>query len=324
MTEIVKGFVSSAEQISNLVTITDPYQVLFQAYILQVTKKDSNDLGITWGAGTDEGVAQGVLNFIELGDAAGNAILPKDMNPFFGKNINRLSRVEAQVKAWEESGKAKVISKPNLMVYASAVPQNKALSGWGGENGEKQAISDQGLAFVEVGQTVQVEKDAGNNKTSYEPFEAKLKLCIRDLYIDEDNELKFSVFAQQEELSFERGNGSIPDKHTRSIMTTLKVKDQSTIALGGLISNNRSETWSGVPGLSKLPLVGRFFKHKSVSNTENELIILLTPKITNKETDLANNTKFETVEVPQRNDRLEKLHKVFDRIKSSHTPAEEK
>lgn len=315
MSEVVKGFVSNEDQISNLVTISEPYQVMFQAYILQVTKKNSDDLGITWGSNG----GSGLLNFIEVGDAAGKAILPKDMNPFYMKNINRLSLVEAQVKAWEESGKAKVISKPNLMVYASAVAQNKAESSWGGEKNSKNAESDQGLAFVEVGQTVQVEKDAGNGKTSYEPFEAKLKLCIRDLYIDGD-ELKFSVYAQQEELSFERGSGASPDLHSRNIMTTLRVKDQQTVALGGLISKNQSESWSGVPGLRRLPLIGRLFRHRSVNNSENELIILLTPKITNRESDLAGNKKFETINIPRRSDKLENLNNIFDQIKSSHVP----
>ena len=322
MSEIVKGFVTDEKQISNLVTITDPYQVVFQAYILQVTKKNSEDLGIKWG-GTD--VGYGTLNFGEIGDGAGNAILPKHMNPFYMKNVNRLSLVEAQVKAWEESGKAKVISKPNLMVYASAIPQpsyfSKAESSWHGEVNPTDPANDQGLAFVDVGQTVQVEKDAGNGKTSFEPFEAKLRLCIRDLYIDDD-ELKFSVYAQQEELSFERGNGASPDKHSRDIMTTVRIKDQQTIALGGLISKNNSVSWYGVPGLSRLPLVGRLFRHRSVSNSENELIILLTPKITNKERDLAGNKRFETIKVPRRSDKLENLNNIFEQIKSSHIPAD--
>lgn len=317
--ETVKGFVSNESQISNLVTISDPYQVMFQAYILQVTKNNTNDLGIKWGSNGENG-GYGILNFIENGTSAGTAIVPKHVNPFAMKNINRLGLVEAQVKAWEEAGKAKIISKPNLVVYASAVAQHKAESGWAGEIDSKDAESDQGLAFVEVGQTVQVEKDAGNNKTSYEPFEAKLKLCVRDLYIDGD-ELKFSVYAQQEELSYERGN-KIPDKHTRNIMTTMRVKDQQTVALGGLINKNHTESWSGVPGLSRLPLVGRLFKHKNVDDQENELIILLTPKITNKERDLAGNKRFETIPVPKRSDRLENLDKVFNQIKSSHVPAD--
>ena len=193
------------------------------------------------------------------------------------------------------------------------------------EHGVEQVAGegDPGLAYVDVGQTVQVEKDAGNGKTSYEPFEAKLRLCIRDLYIDDD-ELKFSVYAQQEELSFERGNGVSPDKHSRDIMTTVKIKDEQTIALGGLISKNNSVSWYGVPGLSRLPVVGRLFKHRSVNNSENELIILLTPKITNKERDLAGNSKFKTINVPRRSDKLENLNNIFEQIKSSHVPSKTK
>ena len=339
MSEIVKGFVSDEKQISNLVTIKDPYQVVFQAYILQVTKKNANDLGITWGG---EGLGAGQLGFIEIPGAAqtvldwpgpdqstGYAKIPNKMNPFYMKNINRFSRIAAMVKAWEESGKAKVVSKPNLLVYASAIPQpnhySKAESSWEGEANRNGPEGDPGLARVGVSQTVQVEKDAGNGKTSYEPFEAELGLTIRDLYIDEDeNELKFSVYVKQEELSFERGNGASPDKHGRDIMTTVKIKDEQTIALGGLISKNNSVTWSAVPGLSRLPLVGRLFKHRSVSSSENELIILLTPKITNKDHDLLGNKRFGTVNVPKRSDKLENLNNIFERIKSSHIPSNQK
>ncbi len=105
-------------------------------------------------------------------------------------------------------------------------------------------------------------------------------------------------------------------------MTTVRIKDQQTIALGGLISKNNSISWYGVPGLSRLPLVGRLFKHRSVSNSENELIILLTPKIINKEKDLLGNKKFETIKVPRRSDKLENLNNIFEQIKSSHVPAD--
>ena len=49
------------------------------------------------------------------------------------------------------------------MVYASAVSQNKAESSWGGEINPKEAESDQGLAYVKVGQTVIYSKYAGTD-----------------------------------------------------------------------------------------------------------------------------------------------------------------
>ena len=133
--------------------------------------------------------------------------------------------------------------------------------------------------------------------------------------------MKFSVFAQQEELSYEKGNGLPPDKHSRNIMTTLRVKDQQTVALGGLISQNKSESWNGIPGLSRIPYLGRLFRHRSVSNSENELIILLTPRITSKDKDLAGNKRFEANGTSKPSDRLKNLNNIFEQIKSSHVPA---
>lgn len=327
LTETVLGFVSDEKQISNLVIIEDPIQVVFQAYILQVSKNNTKDLGIEWG-GDENGL--GSLKFLEnasndfLGTAVGGgAPVPKYMNPFYMNNINRFERIAAMVRAWEESGKAKVIANPKLLVYANATMRKIAAAGWTEEKEESDSSSsieqDAGLAFVDVGQEIKYPAgiDAAGGPT-YDSIEATLKLVIRDMYVH-NGELKFSVFAKQEEPSFLRG-AAVPDVLKRSIMTTVKVKDQETIVLGGLINRSEGVSYSGVPILSKLPLLGRLFKTRSTTKSENELVILLTPKITNRATDLAGKSKFETVPVPRRSDRLEKLHNIFQEIKSSHLP----
>lgn len=330
LTETVLGFVNDENNISNLVVIEDPIQVVFQAYILQVSKNNTKDLGIEWG-GANTGV--GAISFLEnasndfLGAVAGGgAPVPKNMNPFHMNNINRFERIAAMVKAWEESGKAKVIANPKLLVYANASKQKIAQSGWLEEKDEAENVNsietDAGLAYVSVGQELRYPAgiDAAGSPT-YDKVEALLKLSIRDMYVH-NNELKFSVFAKQEEPSFLRG-AAVPDILKRSIMTTVKVKDQETIVLGGLINRSEGVSYSGIPILSKLPLLGRLFKTKSTTHSENELVILLTPKIANRDIDLAGKSKFETVPVPRRSDRLEKLHNIFQEIKSSHVPVKE-
>ncbi len=331
LTETVLGFVGSAEQVSNLVIIEDPIQVVFQAYILQVSKNNTRDLGIEWG-GDNSGL--GSLKYLEnasndlLGTAAGGgAPVPKYMNPLYMNNINRFERIAAMVRAWETSGKARVIANPKLLVYANATKKKVAESGWFEEKDSSESDTslekDAGLAYVNVGQTVQYPSsiDAAGNPV-YASLEASLKLAIRDMYIH-NGELKFSVFAKQEEPSYLRGNEGPPDVLKRSIMTTVKVKDQETIVLGGLINRTTGVSWKGVPILSRLPYLGRLFRSKSTTNSENELVILLTPKITNREKDLAGNSKFEEVPVPRRSDKLEKLHNMFQEIKSSHIPLKE-
>lgn len=335
LSEIVKGFVEDPEkEISNLVVIEDPIQVVFQAYILQVSKNNTKDLGIEWGKQGTDGVVTGVLGFLEnasndfRGDTQSlGAPVPNNMNPFYMNNINRFDLIAAQVKAWETSGKAKVLANPKLMVYANASPLKVAASGWLKEDeevkNEEDIANDSGLAFVNVGQKIfySTGQNLTTGQSNYDEVEASLKLAIRDLYVNNDD-LKFSVFAKQQEPSFVRGNSGPPDILNRSIMTTLKIKDQQTVVLGGLINRSDSVTWGGVPILSNLPFIGRIFKTKNVQKSENELVILLTPKITSNETDLSGNKKFKEVPVPRRSDKLEKLHNIFQQIKSSHLPAE--
>lgn len=331
LTETVRGFVPGEDDVSNLVVIENPIQVVFQAYILQVSKNNTEELGIEWGGDTN---GLGSLKFLEnasndfLGTVAGGgAPVPKYMNPLYMNNINRFERIAAMVRAWETSGKAKVIANPKLLVYANATMKKIAASGWTEEkdstDSDTSIEQDAGLAFVDVGQEVYFAKGIDQSGSPiYDSVEATLKLAIRDMYVN-NGELKFSVFAKQEEPSYLRGNDGPPDVLKRSIMTTVKIKDQETIVLGGLINRTHGVSWKGVPLLSKLPFIGRIFKSKSVTNSENELVILLTPKITNRDADLAGKSKFEAVPVPRRSDRLEKLHNIFQDIKSSHIPLKE-
>ncbi len=65
----------------------------------------------------------------------------------------------------------------------------------------------------------------------------------------------------------------------RSIKTTLTARTGQTIFLGGLITKNDSSTKTGVPILSKIPLIGALFKSNSNSERRTEIIILITPHI---------------------------------------------
>ncbi|GAB4272321.1 MAG: hypothetical protein Kow0029_10860 [Candidatus Rifleibacteriota bacterium] len=335
--ETVKGFVPSVDQISNLVVIENPIQVVFQAYILQVSKNNTKDLGIEWGRKTGDGtlveVESGVVGFLEnvsnafRGDVQSpGAPVPNNINPFEANNINRFDLIAAKVRAWETSGKAKVLANPKLTVYANATPAKMSKSGWLDEKTdfekETDIETDSGIAFVNVGQDVYYPSkiDTSGNIT-YDKAEASLKLMIRDLFVNK-NELKFSVFAKQAEPSFTRGTNAPPDILKRSVMTTVQTMDQETIVLGGLINRTNTTSWKKVPLLGDIPVVGRLFKSKNTNKSENELVILLTPKIMSDETDLSGNKKFKEVPVPRRSDRLEKLHNIFQQIKSSHLPAE--
>lgn len=67
--------------------------------------------------------------------------------------------------------------------------------------------------------------------------------------------------------------------NTRHLKTEAAVQSGDTVMLAGLISEGADNGSSGVPGLSRLPVIGGLFGTQHRNSTRNEVIVLLTPKI---------------------------------------------
>jgi type II secretory pathway component GspD/PulD (secretin) len=93
-----------------------------------------------------------------------------------------------------------------------------------------------------------------------------------------------------QELEFTSGTGpdgrpitnkinSPPEFSQRSLTTTLHIKNGETVALGGLTSERSQQAETGMPMLSRIPLLGRLFRNDSRSNERRNLVILVTASI---------------------------------------------
>jgi type II secretory pathway component GspD/PulD (secretin)/tetratricopeptide (TPR) repeat protein len=71
----------------------------------------------------------------------------------------------------------------------------------------------------------------------------------------------------------------LPTVNATRIQTTVTVPDQGTILLGGQRVVTEQETESGVPVLSKIPLLSRFFSNRVMAKEEQTLLILLKPTV---------------------------------------------
>lgn len=63
--------------------------------------------------------------------------------------------------------------------------------------------------------------------------------------------------------------------NTRTLQTSVKIKNGQTIALGGLISNEEKKSVSGVPLLMDIPWLGELFKSTSTDEVQKELKIIM-------------------------------------------------
>ena len=72
---------------------------------------------------------------------------------------------------------------------------------------------------------------------------------------------------------------TIPGLSVRRMETEIELEDGQSFVIGGLIDNRLTETIDKIPGLSKLPLLGKLFQSRSVQKNNSELLVLVTPEL---------------------------------------------
>ncbi len=69
---------------------------------------------------------------------------------------------------------------------------------------------------------------------------------------------------------------TIPALSTRKAETEFELKDGQSFVIAGLIDNRVTDIWNKVPGLADIPILGAFFKSKSIQKSNSELMVLCT------------------------------------------------
>ena len=115
-----------------------------------------------------------------------------------------------------------------------------------------------------------------------------LKLEVVPL-INSNNEVTLVITQQNNTI---QGNTVVagqqtPIINTQKITTTVTVPSGQTIVLGGLTSDDKADDKSGLPYLSRLPVVGALFGNTSKSKIRKELIVMIQPIIVDSNASLA-------------------------------------
>lgn len=83
-----------------------------------------------------------------------------------------------------------------------------------------------------------------------------------------------------------------PTIQQRKFTSTVAVRDNGTIALGGLIRETYTDNESGIPLLKDIPAIGYAFKSRDITKRRTELVIFLTPRIIRTDDDARNSIKY--------------------------------
>jgi pilus assembly protein CpaC len=71
----------------------------------------------------------------------------------------------------------------------------------------------------------------------------------------------------------------VPGLTTRRVNTEVELKDGQTFIIGGLLDKSLTDTFSKIPFLGDIPIIGKLFQSQSKTKNDTELIVLVTPEI---------------------------------------------
>ncbi len=264
------------KMIQNALTQLDivPLQVLIEAKIYEVTLSDDLKYGLQWffnsGKGTyDNSIGTLGGNVVTDFNQAVNTGLSGIKDAFNFALINNAGSIRAIFNAIASKSLLKVISAPSVMVLDN--------------HSAKIQVGDQ--VPIAVGQ----QQSTAVNSTILNTIEYRDTGVVLDV-TPRVNPGGLVVMDISQEVSNVReqksGGVDSPTISTRNISSTVAVRDNQSIVLGGLIRSNGNNTSSGVPFLHDIPILGTLFGSKSDTDSRTELVIVITPKIIFNEDDM--------------------------------------
>ncbi len=127
------------------------------------------------------------------------------------------------------------------------------------------------------------------NQLSVEFKQFGVKLAITPT-ADRHGNIQTEIEAEASEVDRSVGVTSgtslnIPGFRTRRVKTNVTVRHGETIVMSGIFEHDEQKNVSKFPLLGHIPIVGELFKNRTMAGTKRELVIFVTPRIVNPDTE---------------------------------------
>jgi type IV pilus assembly protein PilQ len=232
-------------------------QVMIEAKIVEIDNTYTRTLGIRWG-----GNANDTNLATRVDDVAGNFSVNTPVTRFGPDqtgagvelllgSINDSINVDLSLEALETIGKSKKLANPRVLTI----------------DGE--------TANIQQGSSIPVQTTtAEGTKTEFVNANLNLQVTPR---ITPDGFIQLKVSAANDSPGDITPGGIAINR--KNVSTQAIVKDGETLVIGGIYTTQDNKTESGVPVFHRIPLLGWLFKTRTDLKPQNELLILITPRI---------------------------------------------
>ncbi len=259
-TLLIQGTPQEWEQIQNLLRQLDvaPRQVLIDCKIYEVDLSTSFGLNVSGllqalgGSGTIAGATQALTT----------ALSPTGLTLSAGMVVGKSKQLLGVLQANGSDSRTKVISSPSI-IATDSVP----------------AVMNVGDQVPVATSTNLTALNAGTS--AYQTISNQSTGVTLDIlaHINSSGVVTMIINQQVSAPSSGASNNLGEGFSNRSMSTQITVQDGDTVAIGGAITEQKIESTSGVPYLSRIPIVGALFGSKNSSTSRTELIMFLTPHV---------------------------------------------
>lgn len=242
-------------------------QVLVEVTLAEFTLTDELQFGIDWFLNSREG-----SRYVgRLGSMTSDSVTiapPTVGNVSAGRGLTLVrtlsgGQVNAILNLIATDSRGKIIATPSTMV------------------------ADNHPATIKVGTRVPVKSQSQSGATtgtlieSIQYIETGVLLEVTP-QINSGSRVALEINVELSQARVNRSsNIDSPEVSNRSAKSLVTVGSGETVVLAGLIRQESSDDSSGLPGLSKIPVIGGLFGSQSRTGARTELVVLITPKVIN-------------------------------------------
>ncbi|HEY8078761.1 MAG TPA: type IV pilus secretin PilQ [Labilithrix sp.] len=286
----IAGNLNNIEELVRSLDTQTP-QVLVEARIVEATSRYIRDIGIQWGGDATFSEATGNPTGLafpsHVGVSGGNYdqnTPSRGLSPFQGNvaqpnfavnlpaatgtgqggaigmslgSIDNNFNIGLRLSAAEASGLLRIVSSPRILTL---------------DNRDARISQGTLIPFSQL--------SAQGVQTTFQ--EAKLQLLVKP-HVTADGSVAMHVKINRDEPDFNqtsaRGDPTILKSEAE---TDLLVTDGHTAVIGGIYTRNTGRNLDQVPFFGDIPILGILFQRRRASDTRNELVIFLTPRIVNR------------------------------------------
>jgi len=261
--ESIQRFESFIKYIDKAVPV-----ILIEVMLLEVSRSAIVETGISAGIGTKPTTTTGTVfptADINLGAQTINKIINR-FDGFGSLNIGSVvPNFYLSLKAMEANGDIKIRSAPRL----STLNGHKASLSIGETT--YYVVTSQNYYGSQITQTSEIK--------NYQPIDADLSVTIKPL-VSGDGQITMDIRVVQSSFNGERiDKDAPPGINSREFTSIIRVKDQDLIVLGGLEEKVKNDSGTGVPLLSRIPILKWLFSSRKREDSRKKLTVLIKPTV---------------------------------------------